>query len=316
MSKNNTKLFFFILTLLALADAARAQATRVYVAANSGSDANQCVSAAPCKTVAKALTIVDAGGEIILAETGDYDSFFVAKPVTVAAADGVNASIVSSSGGAAIYVGSALQPTDTVSIRRLHIVGAGTPQSSDGIYNSRAGTLNIDDCVFTGLNNALTMSNVAGQLFVHDTTIRGSLFGIGVIGPQGEGVLKATIDNCNLESDDTGVFLTGKVSANVRNSIMANNASRGLQIRSNALRVLTEATVENCQFNHNTAGILVGATNNGVAVLRLSRSVVTDNLLSGVSIGAGGTAYSLGNNLFAGNAPDVNGGALTPLQAK
>src|SRR5262249_26556649 len=148
-----------------------------------------------------------------------------------------------------------LQPTDAISLRNLHIVGAGTVQSSDGIINSFAGTLNVDNCIFTGLNSALTMSNVAGQLFVHHTVVRNSLFGIGLIGPQGEGLLKATIDSCNLEADDTGISLTGKVLANIRNSIFANNTSRGIHIRSTVVNQRAEALVDNCQINYNTAGI-------------------------------------------------------------
>lgn len=316
MSSKVNPLFFSLLMTLTLAVSAAAQTTRAYVAANSGSDANLCTSVSPCKTVTKALTVVDAGGEVILAESGDYNYFVVTKSVTVAAADGVNAGVVSSGGGSAIFVSNFLQTTDTISFRNLHIIGAGTPQSSSGIINSFAGTMIVDNCVFTGLDNALTMSNVAGQLFVHNTTIRSSLFGIGLLGPQGEGILRATIDNCNLESDDTGIFVNGKVTANIRNSVMANNTSRGLQIRSTVSGQRAQATVENCQFNHNTAGILVGATNGGFAILRLSRSIVTDNMLSGISIGTNGTAYTLGNNVIAGNFPDVNGGSLTTLQAK
>ncbi|HEY0461390.1 MAG TPA: right-handed parallel beta-helix repeat-containing protein [Pyrinomonadaceae bacterium] len=310
---NKSKITIFGgLILLASAAAAFAQTMRVYVSA-SGDDANSCTMTAQCRTVTKALSIVDAGGEVVITASGDYDKFVVNKSVTVAAETGVNAAIVSSVGSAISIVG--VQPGDAISFRNLHLVGIGG-QTSDGIINSFAGTLTVDGCVFTGFNNALTMSNVGGQLYVHDTTIRGSLFGIGILAQQSEGVLKATIDNCELEMNDTGIMISGKVSAEIRNSIFAGNTSRGLQVRSTAANWRAEALVDNCQFNHNTAGILAGATSGGFAVVRLSRSSIVNNALSGVSIGAGGTVFTLGNNVIAANFPDVNGGSLTPLAAK
>jgi hypothetical protein len=250
--------------------------------------------------------VIDAGG--------DYDKFAVNKSVTISAETGVNAAIVSTAGSAIYLVG--LQPTDTVSFRNLRLIGVGNQPNLDGIINSFAGTMYVDDCFFSGFSNALTMSNVSGQLYVHNTTIRNCLFGIGILGSQSEGVIKVTVDNCNLELNDTGIILLGKVSAEIRNSILAGNTSRGLQIRSTTANWRAEALVENCQFNHNTVGILVGATNGGFAIVRLSRSAVINNTLSGVSIGTNGIAYSLGNNVFASNFPDVSGGALTSLAAK
>jgi hypothetical protein len=52
------------------------QTTCVYVA-TSGNDVNLCTKSAECKTIAKALSVVDDGGEVIITESGDYDSFLI-----------------------------------------------------------------------------------------------------------------------------------------------------------------------------------------------------------------------------------------------
>src|SRR5471032_2091109 len=103
--------------------------------------------------------------------------------------------------------------------------------------------MTVDNCVFTGFNDAVTMSVVAGTLYVHNSVFRNNLFGIGLLGPTGEGRSNATIDNCDFEQDDTGIVVSGKASANIRNSIFANNTSRGIQIRSTVIRQQAEALV-------------------------------------------------------------------------
>lgn len=307
------KIPFILVILLTAALASAAQTTRVYVSAD-GDDVNQCTMTAQCKTVTKALSVVDSGGEVVITKSGDYDRFLISKSVTVAAETGVDAAIVATAGSAISIAG--VQSGDSITIRNLHLVGAGTPQTADGMINSFAGSLYVDSCIFTGLNNALTMSNVAGQLFVHNSTFRNNLFGVGIIGPSGEGVMRATIDSCNFEQNDTGISQNGKVFTNIRNSIFSANSSRGLNVRSSILRYQSEALVDNCQFNNNTVGILASATNGGFGVVKLNRSTVANNLTAGIAIGAGGTVYSLGNNVVSGNFPDVSGGSLTVLSPK
>jgi hypothetical protein len=192
------------------------------------------------------------------------------------------------------------------------VLRAGAQVISLGIYNSSAGTMFIDNCILTDFSNAIT-SGAAGQIFVHGTTIRHSLFGIGVSAPA-EGVVRATIDDCLIEMNDTGISITSKVTATISNTIAANNTSRAVSIRSTVAKLRTEATIDNCQFNNNTVGLLVTGTL-GVSVARLSRTTITNNSLSGISVGGNNIVYSLQNNTITGNFPDVSGN-LTPLALK
>jgi hypothetical protein len=298
----------FLITLAAYS--ANAQTTRVYVA-DSGNDANSGAASSPFKTIIKALTVVDAGGEVIITENGDYDKFFVNKSVTVAAAPGINAGIVSGGGYDIVMVG--LQSTDTVRFRNLQLKGIGDPTNSIGISNSTAGTMIIEGCTLSGFDNAIVMS-ARGQLFVYDTVVRNSLFGIGLIGPQGEGVLRALIDGCRLEQNDTGVAVGAKVIATIRNTVAANNTSRGIQVRSTLSGLRAEALIDNCHLTNNTVGLSTSGTNGGTGITRLTRTTITNNNI-GVSVPAGGTVYTLQNTVIEGNFPDVSG-ALTPAQAK
>src|ERR1043165_3939090 len=100
--KNKSKIILILTAIFTLtATAAMAQTTRVYVA-DSGDDAGSCTKSAQCRTITKAMTVVDEGGEIIITESGDYDPFIFTKSATVAAAPGVDAGIVAGNFGAII----------------------------------------------------------------------------------------------------------------------------------------------------------------------------------------------------------------------
>jgi hypothetical protein len=301
-----------LLLVFPFALTANAQTTRTYVA-NSGNDGNQCTASAPCQTITKALSVVDAGGEVIITENGDYDKFFTNKSVTVTAAPGVNAGIVSNANNAIFAV---LTSTDSLTLRNLNLKAVGDLTNSIGIYNSHAGTLNIDGCSITGFETGVLTTNGPGQVFIHDTVVRNNVFGISLIGPQTEGLLRVVIDHCRLEANDTGVAVGAKVIATIENSVIANHTSRGIHVRSTFANLRAEALVDNCQISNNTLGLVASTTNGGFSVVRLTRSTINSNVLNGVQIGANSTVYSLQNNTIAGNLVDVNGGQLTPLQVK
>jgi hypothetical protein len=298
------------LLALLVALGASAQTTRVYVA-NSGNDANLCTASAPCRTITQALNVVDPNGEVIITESGDYDKFSMLKPATVAAAPGVNAGIASDGVYGALNV---LTSTDTVRLRNLHLKKVGDPTNSIGI-NNHAGTVFIDGCTIEGFETGILTTNGAGAVFIHNTTVRNNLFGISLIGPQSEGQLRVTIEGSRLEYNDTGVALGARVTAEIRDTVIANNNSRGVSVRSTSSVGRAEALIDNCLISHNTNGVVAGGAN-GIAWVRLTRTTISHNFLSGVLIGSNGTVYTLQNNTIVGNTPDVNGGFLTPLSVK
>src|SRR6266404_4972927 len=95
-------------------------APRVFVAA-SGNDGNNCSSLAPCKTIMHALTVVDAKGEVVISESGEYDGFVIAQSVTVAAAPGIYAGITANIQDGVKII--RLSIADIVVLRNLTTIG-------------------------------------------------------------------------------------------------------------------------------------------------------------------------------------------------
>lgn len=302
-----SRIIGLVVMTLVLTAAAAAQVTHVYVA-YTGNDANPCTVDLPCATIFKGVTEVDPGGEVVIIGNGNYDRFSITKPVTVVAAPGVKASVVAEISYAAFIIG--VPSGSVVNLRNLNFIGTGN-FAANGVNNGFGGTLNIDNCTFTGFNSAVGTSTNQGRVHIHDSTFRNNVFGVGAIGPTGEGITRVTIDDSIFESNEVGASFSGKVLANIRNTVFTSNNSRGMSVSSNNAGQLTEAVLDNCLINHNTAGIFVNTANGGIAAIWLSHSTVSRNKLAGISLGAMSFANSLGNNTFFGNNPDVSGGSLT-----
>jgi len=106
------------------ADLARAQSTRVFVAAQ-GSDANPCTFASPCRTFQRAHNAVAAGGEIDVLDPAGYGALTITKSISIQGHGFSGMTVVSGGTGIIISAGA----TDSVSLNGLLIDGAGTGQT-------------------------------------------------------------------------------------------------------------------------------------------------------------------------------------------
>ena len=308
--KNKSKVIVILTAILALTTAATAQTTRVYVA-DGGSDAALCTKSAQCKTIAKAMTVVDDGGEIIITESGDYDPFVVTKSATVAAAPGVDAGIVAGNFGAIII--SSVLPINKVTVRNLNLIN-NSANVLTGISNSGGATLFVDHCTFTGFDLGIAQDTKAGKFFVQDSTFKNGSIGIYVNTPAAEGGMIGVVDNCRFEHNEVGIALFAKAFVTIRNSLLSDNASFGVSVISNKAGLTAEAVIDNCELSGNTDGIKIGGTT-GSSIVRLSRSTINSNTLYGVVVGQFGTFYSFQNNAINGNATDIKG-TLTQLSLR
>src|SRR5262249_27869690 len=134
-----------IIAALSLVTLARAQSFQTFVSATQGVDNNTCAITTPCRTIARAISEVKDGGEVVIIESGDYAPFGVSKSVTVTAAPGVSVGITSTS-SVAITIG--IQPTDVVVLRGLTFRGFGS--AAIGLQFSTPGTLHIENCLIEG----------------------------------------------------------------------------------------------------------------------------------------------------------------------
>src|SRR5215831_17535226 len=91
----------------------------------SGSDANPCSLAAPCRSFQQAHNTVAAGGEVVALDAAGYGTLTISKAVTVTAI-GIEASITSSAAtpmGVTIAAGAA----DVVTLRGITVISGGVP---------------------------------------------------------------------------------------------------------------------------------------------------------------------------------------------
>ena len=313
MRKSIKKIVPLILLTLAFGVSAKAD-PRVYVTMG-GSDQNPCTQSSPCRTITHALNVVDAGGEVVVAESGDYDQILIGRSVTIAAAPGVNAGIVMNTAAASVIANS--QPTDSVTFRNLNFKSTAPNFPADGIINVSAGTLVVEGCTFSGFGRAVSMS-VPGQLYVHDTRILACDTGISLGMPLTvtEGLLNAVIDHCRIEQSNTmGLFISSRVLAHVRDSVIAGGGGWGVRVLSNRANNLAEAELDNCEISGNVTGIFANTTNGGFASARLSRSVITRNT-TGVAVGQQNTTvFTMKDNVIEANVTNVSG-ALSPANLK
>src|SRR5437870_8391365 len=85
----------FIIALFYAANLAAAQ--RTFVSAASGSDANTCTRALPCRSFAAALQFTDPDGEVIVVDSGGYGPVTITQAVSLISPEGVHAGITAAS---------------------------------------------------------------------------------------------------------------------------------------------------------------------------------------------------------------------------
>ena len=282
-----------------------AQSGRSFVSAQHGSDSNtssNCSLAAPCLTISAAMTVTNAGGEVVALDSGSYGTFIVGKAITVEASPGVYAGVSVTSGNAIeIHAG----PTDTVVLRGLTVNNQGA--SGNGVYSSTVGTLHVERCTFNGFsgsNFASVQFNQSGTLEVKNSTVRNSFFGIEVNPPSGTAY--AAVDNVRIEGNLIGLLARQGAKVTVRNSLAAANSSDGFMADSSS-STAAELNLENCTAINNGVAIEADSVSSGPATVRISDCTVTDNSVGLENDGSPATILSRGNNTVAGNSQDTIG---------
>jgi hypothetical protein len=285
------------LTLSLPCFAAATGATRTFVSALTGNDANGCTVMSPCRTFANALTQTSAGGEIVALDSGGYGAVTITQSVSILAATGIYAGVSATSGVAvAINAGA----SDVVTLRGLTLNGQG---GTDGIDFNSGGALSIESCLISGFSTkGIFVSAAPSTSSVSDTTVRDCGF-------EGMSVhvasVQASIDHCRFENNPFGFFALSSARASLRDSVISGSSSiaAGAQFGG-------ELDIEDCLIaNNGGTGI---DSDLGGAVVRVSDTTVTDNG-TGLVFGTG-TLLSRGNNTVEGNG--TNGSFSGSFSAK
>lgn len=311
-----------LLTLVfsvALTSLASAQVNRTYVSVE-GSDANPCSERYPCRTFARALSLVAAKGEVIAVppnqrtgpdNDGGFQPFTISKSVSIIGFPGAYTGVLATSLANAITITAGA--ADVVVIRGLTLNGI---SGGTAIRVNSVGALSVENCVINGFNFHGIDFLSAGKLFVSDTVIRnngtqGQNSGIKVE-PQSEASATASITHCQLMNNYYGITAKNNTTVSVRDSVIAGNANDGITADVTADTVSVEVNVDNCQVTGNDSnGISLFTPNvSSGAVIRVSNSTITDNNNNGLvsilngQVTAGAGLLSRGNNTVEGNKTD------------
>ena len=285
---------FLILTLFV--SNATGQVQRTFVS-GLGSDGNPCTRTAPCRTFAQALMGTSAGGEVYVLDSAGYAPFNISQSVSIVAPPGVTAGISVFSGDGVTINGGV---NDTIILRGLTINNQGS--AGKGILFNTGATLHVENCVVNGFASAegLLFTNTS-KLEVKDSIFRGNTWGIVVAAGA------AAIDGVRLERNSSdGLLAEDGSKVAVRNSL-ASAGTNGFTVTSNSAQN-SELSIENCfAFNNSGNGVSSGSFSTGVAIVRVSNSIVTDNGVGFLGGSAPALFQSRGNNTVEGNGINVTG---------
>lgn len=293
---------FAFLPLLMISSAAQATlANRVFVSARSGNDANSCSSVTtPCQTFAGAVAQVNAGGEVIVLDSGGYGSVTITKSLTIEAPAGVTAFIHPPSGNAITVNASGA----TVTLRGL-VLNDGP--SSNGITVTTVNTLNVDRCTIVGFLNGIA-TTYCGWLNVTSSVITGCDTGISLTSNSAI-VSFAAIDHCHLDSNGLGFNSistgSGYWTTVATNSTANNNIFAGWYCGGGS--GADGLVLESCTVSGNGNSGIIGAGPNAQTTIAFSNCVISGNEGYGVSQLGAATVSSRGNNTLVRNQTPTAG---------
>ncbi len=310
--------------------ASAATAQRTFVSAG-GNDVAACSLAAPCRGFAAALVQTNPGGEIVVLDSAGYGPVTINKAVSIVVPPGIYAGVsvtVPGTDGIVINAGA----SDEVILRGVTV---NNQVGNNGIVFNSGGALYVESCTIRGFSG-VGMANLkfapggASKLFVKDSYIRGGQAGISLV--NGATPASATIDNTRIESNVTGLTATFSGALALRNSIVSENASHGVNLQTGAGQVLDAALDTVMLSNNDSNGLNVSGSNitvavsnstavgnitgvfvqggSGAATARLTNNVISRNT-NGIQTGANGSILSPASNTIEGNGTNGTPGSYT-----
>jgi trimeric autotransporter adhesin len=235
-------------------------AQRTFVS-TGGSDASAaCSLAAPCRGFAKAITVTDAGGEVVVLDSGGYGGVTINKSVTITSPAGVYAGISVFAGQDGIVVGAG---AGKVVLRGLTINGQG---GNNGI-RVQAGEVHVENVVVSNLAQA----------------------GIRV-----DGGTSVRLSSVVSRSNERGLVVTpaNSLPVVVRDTELSANTWEGVMVATGAPGVAAQVTVERSTSTRNFTGFMASASGGATALLVVVQSVASENAGDGLtSMGAGATVF-------------------------
>ncbi|RJL36179.1 hypothetical protein D5H75_01175 [Bailinhaonella thermotolerans] len=267
--------------------------------------------AAPVREIARAVQLVEAGGTVVVLDSGEYQDFRVDKSLSVIA-EGVHAEVLGTSGfyEGAIYVDAGA--AGVVALRGLSVRGTGAG-ASKGVKVS-SGRVRIERCTISGFGSRPDGAPTAGitvyrgTVTVVDTVLRDNRAAIEASAQAGE-VTRVSLERCRLHGDGgnntNGIQVNASTRMAVSDSLVTDYGIgvylRGYTGSPRAMLTLTGTTVANNR---------IGVYSDKDAQVVIARSTVTLND-SGLVTLNGGVIYTAGDNAVLGNfTTDIGAGTV------
>ena len=303
----STSLFFLCLTI-------NAQSDRTFVSAK-GIDSPTCSSFTdPCRSFNVAIPKTNSGGEVIALDSGIYDAFNIAVPMslTIAAAPGAHVELTDTGSGDRISINTG-SGGGTVTLRNLILIRRGTG-TGNGINLVSGGNLQIENCVIDGFRFGINVSVTASaQVSISNTVVRNSTAdGLAVFAATGSRA-KVSVDKSRFENTSGadsssvlghGIYVSDRSKVTVRNSVATGNSGAGFVAEGDG----ADIAVDNCEVSNNKNGIV--ASNNfgtGGGAAAVSNTVVTYNSGTGFLQSSTAVFNSFGNNVVRRNGTNTGG---------
>jgi Right handed beta helix region len=270
--------------VMALSAPAAAQDARTWVS-GAGNDVGTvqtaCSRTAPCKTLAAAIALTNAAGEIDCLDPGGFGALTIMKSITIDCHD-VFGSVLAVMGNA--FVINA--PSDaTVRLRNLSFTGQGT--GAVGIQILSARTVILEDLVITGFTQQGIVDQRTGggtALFIKNTTVANN-GGVGILTLAGA-TNTVVLENVRSLRNLYGLAVAAGSNVVVERSLFSGNSAAGIEADVGAQIMMQGSTTSH---------------NNGAGVESNGRIALSDNEISFNNTAISGPATSFGNNRFFGN---------------
>jgi Right handed beta helix region len=298
LDRSISKLLSCAAIALALPFAVQAQNPVSYVA-TTGSDSNNCTSSAYCRTIAKALTVTNSGGEVVVEDSGNFGTtgITISQAVTISAV-GVEASLDATSGDAVTVSAG----TGNVTINGLNLRGHTT--ATNGVLADTVGILRLENVTIASFaNDGVKFAAADGDLNVYSSNLNNN-GNDGLILDASKS--RAYIDGTGFDGNANAGADSGTGKLTINNSSAHYN---GIGFYAHGGTV----TLNNSRVVFNTTGLQVSPAGK----LRFANCLVSDNTAAW-NVAAGGllSGSSPGTTLIApGQTPNKGViGAATTLQ--
>jgi Right handed beta helix region len=293
MKRRTLVSFVVVLSTLAVASFAHAQATRTWVS-GVGDDVNPCSRTAPCKTYAGAISKTAPGGIISTLDPGGFGAVTITKSITIEGTGTLGHILNSLVNGVIINAAT----TDVVVLRDLSLHGAGNGLNGVRILGAAEvyfQNVNIQNNAGDGIDIAPSVGTLTKVFVENSRIVNNTGKGIEVI-PTGTATVKLSVQTSEISGNGSnGIDVTGNNnSAAIYNSKMAHNGLNGAQVQ------LTSSTlfIESSLIAYNGTGVTSGLAGQ-TPVTRLSGNMIVGNITNGVT--GGGTTIGFSNNTIVGN---------------